>query len=425
VRRSGTRLVSRASKLECCAVGVDLDPPQSTDEDDSGTRDLKVGRDERLRLIRLIEHRRSSRVITYVCGDRLPIEKDMIDDDVRALYDHLNAIAPSAPIAKIDLFLYSNGGDVDVPWRLVSVIREHAKEFAVLIPYRAYSSATMVVLGADEIVATRKAELGPIDAAVSFDAIVDGTPVRRTYRVEDAMAYVRFLLERVKLKDPDQLARALGPLTAEVGAVELGELYRTQRHTQSVAELLMGCRNTPPSASKVKKTIETLSKRIYTHSHSLSRRDVIGLGLPVVPADPVVEGWMWQLFEQYERALRLREPIFKDELLDRNTSERRVDHTAGVIESETILDEYIGTYRVYRDHRARPAEWTIAPVINVDLSPLAAAGSAPAPDIEEIITKAAERATLAAKSEVEEIIGGGELNEEWINDSWQRTVGGN
>lgn len=45
------------------------------------------------------------------------------------------------------------------------MFREYSKQgsFSVLTPYRAHSAATVISLGADEIIMTEKSELGPID----------------------------------------------------------------------------------------------------------------------------------------------------------------------------------------------------------------------------------------------------------------------
>ena len=53
------------------------------------------------------------------------------------------------------------------PWRIISLFREFAQEVNVLVPYGAYSAATLICLGADEILMGRKGELGPIDPIIS------------------------------------------------------------------------------------------------------------------------------------------------------------------------------------------------------------------------------------------------------------------
>ena len=117
---------------------------------------------ERIALIKKIEELRGSTVLCFLTSIRENVMSVIADDSVRVFFDHL-LLLPSRPVPKLDLFLCSNGGSGTVPWRLVSLFREFAKSFNVLIPYRAYSAATLIALGADEIVMHPFAELGPID----------------------------------------------------------------------------------------------------------------------------------------------------------------------------------------------------------------------------------------------------------------------
>src|SRR3989338_9274527 len=100
-------------------------------------------------LLQKIEELRKSRVITYLTSDRQgPINARIAMDIIPIFSKQLRQIGKTD---KIDLFLYSSGGDTMVPWRLVSMAREYCDTFSVLIPYKAHSSATMISLGADSI----------------------------------------------------------------------------------------------------------------------------------------------------------------------------------------------------------------------------------------------------------------------------------
>lgn len=81
---------------------------------------------------------------------------------MRALFDQM-LLLQERPAKKIDIFLCSNGGSGTVPWRMISLLREFAESVCVLIPYRAYSAATLLALGAGEIVMDPFAEMGPME----------------------------------------------------------------------------------------------------------------------------------------------------------------------------------------------------------------------------------------------------------------------
>jgi hypothetical protein len=121
-------------------------------------------RAERVEVIRQIEANRGSKLFTYICNDRPGLSANIGEDAVRPMFDHVRRIGK---VPKLDLYLYSRGGAVEVPGRIVSMLREYAEELVVLIPYRAQSAATLIVLGCDAIVMGSKAELGPSDPALS------------------------------------------------------------------------------------------------------------------------------------------------------------------------------------------------------------------------------------------------------------------
>lgn len=72
-----------------------------------------MSKKRRKELIQQIEEKRQSKLIAFVTGDRPPTGAQIGDDAVRPLFDHLRGLGP---VAKLDLFLYSRGGAVDVPW---------------------------------------------------------------------------------------------------------------------------------------------------------------------------------------------------------------------------------------------------------------------------------------------------------------------
>ncbi len=170
-----------------------------------------MGVEERWSLIQRIESLRGSRVVTYVTGDRMPVGGQFADDAVRPIYDHLQHIGH---VPKLDIFLYSRGGAIDVPWRLARLFRQVSDEWSVLIPFRANSAATLLALGADHIVLGKLGELGPIDPTVTISKM-SGSPPQQSQdqiSVEDVMAYIRFAKERAGLSDQDSLASSMAKL---------------------------------------------------------------------------------------------------------------------------------------------------------------------------------------------------------------------
>jgi membrane-bound ClpP family serine protease len=147
---------------------------------------------ERIALIKKIEELRKSKVVCFLTSVRPNLNAQISEDVVRIFFDHM-LLLPERPVPKIDVFLSSNGGASTVPWRLVVLLREFAKEIGVLIPYRCYSAATLLALGANEIVMHPFAEMGPIDPTVSnaFNPVNPQTNQVLGISVEDVKAYIR------------------------------------------------------------------------------------------------------------------------------------------------------------------------------------------------------------------------------------------
>src|SRR5258707_1227531 len=97
---------------------------------------------KRVDLIKRIEEVRGSSVIALLTSVRPNVPGILSDDAVRVLFDHLLRL-PKRPVPKLDIFLCSNGGSGTVPWRMVALFREFAESFSVLVPYRAYSAASL------------------------------------------------------------------------------------------------------------------------------------------------------------------------------------------------------------------------------------------------------------------------------------------
>jgi hypothetical protein len=271
-----------------------------------------MSRDERKRVITEIEALRGSRVLSYVTGDRAPTPAQIGDDAVRPIYDQLRKMGHAE---RLDVFLYSRGGAIDVPWRIATALRTAADEWNVLIPFRANSAATLLALGADEIVLGQQGELGPIDPIMSIQRLVpgpgggQGTPVQDNVNVEDVMAYVKFTRDRAGLSDQQALVTGLSKLTDRLDAVTLGSAYRTHSHIRDVARRMLLSRSKPASEQDMTTIIETLAERVYAHGHAIGLRDAKQIGLPATGADDALDHAMWRLLNVYEDDLKLLEPI--------------------------------------------------------------------------------------------------------------------
>jgi hypothetical protein len=262
-----------------------------------------MGLDERIALIRKIEKLRGSTVMCFLTSIRENVISVIADDSVRVFFDHL-LLLPSKPVAKLDLFLCSNGGSGTVPWRLVSLFREYAKNFNVLIPYRSYSAATLIALGADEIVMHPFAELGPIDPTVSneFNPTEQPTGRRLGISVEDVKAYVNFIKTTVGITHEDELIKAVEALTAKVHPLALGNVERFLAQSRMIAKKILRTHMPDSEEHTIEEIIENMASKLYFHGHPINRKEAkedlrlkVNLELP-----PALESAIWDLYKQYD-----------------------------------------------------------------------------------------------------------------------------
>lgn len=254
--------------------------------------------------IKKIEEMRGSHVICYLTSLRPGVSANMSDDAVRVFFDHLLGL-PTRPVEKLDIFLCSNGGAGTVPWRLVSLFREYAKSFAVLIPYRVYSAATLLALGADEIVMHPFAEMGPIDPTVSneFNPIEQGTGRRLGISVEDVKAYVSFIKSTVGITHEDELVKTIEVLAEKVHPLALGNVERFISQTRLIARKILRTHMKEERDEHVMdEIIENMASKLYFHGHAINRVEAKEeLKLKVLSELPAgLESAMWDLYEDYE-----------------------------------------------------------------------------------------------------------------------------
>ena len=82
-------------------------------------------------MLQEIERGLKMKVIAYLTGDRPGLETQIGGDVIVRFRRHLEAIGD---IGTLGLFLYTRGGDTNVPWRLVTLLREYCEKLVVFVP---------------------------------------------------------------------------------------------------------------------------------------------------------------------------------------------------------------------------------------------------------------------------------------------------
>lgn len=256
----------------------------------------------RITLIKEIEIIRQSKVICFLNSMKPNVHAQMSEDAVRVIFDHLLKIG-DRPAKKIDIFLCSNGGAGTVPWRLVALLREFAESVGVLIPYRAYSAATLLSLGADEIVMHPFAEMGPIDPTVSneYNPFDPNSKRQLGINVEDVTAYISFIKSTVGIQHEEELVKVIEILANKIHPLALGNVERFISQSRMIAKKILSTHMKDVHPTTIDDIIETLAAKLYFHGHPINRREAKEeLKLKVVYPEAVLEAKMWELYLNFE-----------------------------------------------------------------------------------------------------------------------------
>ena len=193
-------------------------------------------------ILEALQKERENRLaISYITSTRAGHEIQIADDAVPLIFEHLEAGRDLAGKG-VDLFIHSNGGSGTVPWRIVNLIRQYTKKFAVLVPHRAFSAATLIALGADEIVMHKMGCLGPIDPSVAngFNPQNPQQPGQLLQiSVEDVTAFFKLVKDEVGITHEDELVQALVAITDKVHPLALGNVQRSHNQSRLMASKLL------------------------------------------------------------------------------------------------------------------------------------------------------------------------------------------
>lgn len=279
-------------------------------------------KEQRVSLIQQIENVTESRILCYVTGDRRGLETRIANDVPALIHDHLRDIRS---VSKLNLFIYTAGGDALAGWGIVSLLREFCKSLGVIVPYRALSCGTLISLGADEVIMAKGAHLSPIDPSLASPynppapgQMLGGAVQLLPVSVEDVMGYLKLAREEAGIKGDDGLTKVIGILSEKIHPLALGAVYRSREQIAFLARKLLASHE--KSKSKIGRIVNTLTRELPSHEYLITREQAKELGIPIVQPPEQLEQLIWQLYKEYENWLELNKPYNPEEILGPNPS---------------------------------------------------------------------------------------------------------
>jgi Serine dehydrogenase proteinase len=262
---------------------------------------------DRMALYRELEQLRKRPLIVYVTSPREGAGGEMSADVIPEFCDQLEAIPNDS--TGLDLLVVSDGGDPMVALRIVSLIRERVNKFAMLVPSAAYSAATLLALGADEIIIHPNGNLGPVDPQI---VMRDKQGSETAFGVEDMNGFLEYIRDDVGLTDQEHVRAMLEMFCRQMSPAFVGKAARAAFLSRSVGEKLLLMHMPKEDQQKPKRIIEALNKSFYHHGYPINRNEVQQNELPLAPSSAEVrqaEKLIWKIWIDLEKELEFRRPF--------------------------------------------------------------------------------------------------------------------
>jgi hypothetical protein len=315
-------------------------------------------------ILRAIEQSLETKILSYLTGDRPNLVAQIGADVIPLFRRHLEAIGE---VNSISLFLYTRGGDTNVPWRLVTLLREYCTKLNILVPFRAHSAGTLICMGADEIIAGKMAELTSVDPSVAnpFNPPDPTNPMARVpISVEDVNAFKQMARRfGIKEEDAERNGAIFLALASKVEPLALGNVERAHSQIKKLALDLLSLHPPEMPRDEAEKLVEMLTVGMYSHGHMIGRKEAKKLGLNVRIANKETDDLLWKLLGEYSTAMELDKPFNALQLsAGQAATPVKVTATRAFIESVGKTDAFVSEGSVAR---VQPGAFQLPPGVQL------------------------------------------------------------
>ena len=224
-----------------------------------------------------------------------------IDGDLAHAFRHeKDRLTPGEPVA---LVINSPGGNARSAYEIARLICRRCGGFTAIVPDRAMSAATLLVVGAQEIVMGTDAALGPLDAQLwdpeteTYDSVLNEVQALerlRAYALE-SIDETMFLLVRRTGKKVDSVlphvirfvTESTRPLFEKIDVVHYNERARMLRVAEEYAVRLLRGRLAPDlpkhhhGTDRARDIASHLVEKYPEHGFTIEPEEAKAIGLPV------------------------------------------------------------------------------------------------------------------------------------------------
>lgn len=200
------------------------------------------------------------------------------------LYDRCRDIGR---VPRLDVVLHGRGGVVNAARRIALLLRQQAEHLAFIVPFHCESSATLLTLCGDEILAGELALFSPIDPQLSG---VDGS----TFSGLDVELFGQMAERWFGIDAASAREQSLALLCNSVFPPSLTAFYRTTLELAQIGEELLAFQLPAAEPAFRQQLVQRLMSGYHSHNYALTRDEMERLGLRI-RRNPAVEQLGWTI----------------------------------------------------------------------------------------------------------------------------------
>jgi hypothetical protein len=201
-------------------------------------------------------------------------------NDVLVLYEILEKLGYHETIY---LFLKSDGGSGQVSLRFVSLLRQHCKNLIALVPFECASAATMIALGANQILMGLSAYLTAVDT--SLNHALSPIDSRDNERVSVSLDELTRVIRLWREQNSNNSDNPYQHLFSYVHPLVIGAVDRAESLSIMICRELLSYHISDENT--VNQIATTLNSKYPSHSYPilLAEAKKIGLKVEAMPRD--------------------------------------------------------------------------------------------------------------------------------------------
>lgn len=238
-----------------------------------------------------IESLRNSKVLVFNASN---LDMEILP----ALYQQLLQMGK---VPRLDVVLQSKGGEVNAARRIALLLREFTDHLCFIVPYYCESSATILALAADEIIAGSMAVFSPIDPHLHGGDSEAGAE-HNAMSFMDIQQFGQMSQDWFGLDKEQVQTEALPLLCQSIFPPTLTTFYRATLEVKQIAEALIAFQLPQRSKQHRNDIVQHLMFEYHSHGYAITGDEMNKIGLNI-RADEQVERLAWQLSLQMQQTI--------------------------------------------------------------------------------------------------------------------------